>query len=232
MFIVDKLPKSITAESYRSLRTNIQYSSIDKQVKTLVVTSSNAGEGKSTVAGNLAYTFFQNGKRVLIIDCDLRNPSLHRKFNVSNEEGLTDVLVGTSKLNNVMKKVDDNLYLLTTGTLPPNPAEIIGSNTMENFLEQCKINFDYIILDTPPILPVTDSKLLAIKADATVVVVRSEVSKSKHVSQAFKELEKVNANIIGTILNDVEMYSEKLYYDYSNKSKKSKFINLRNVIKI
>ena len=232
MFIVDKLPKSITAESYRSLRTNIQYSSIDKQVKTLVVTSSNAGEGKSTVAGNLAYTFFQNGKRVLIIDCDLRKPSLHRKFNVSNEEGLTDVLVGTSKLNNVMKKVDDNLYLLTTVTLPPNPAEIIGSNTMENFLEQCKINFDYIILDTPPILPVTDSKLLAIKADATVVVVRSEVSKSKHVSQAFKELEKVNANIIGTILNDVEMYSEKLYYDYSNKSKKSKFINLRNVIKI
>ena len=232
MFIVDKLPKSITAESYRSLRTNIQYSSIDKQVKTLVVTSSNAGEGKSTVAGNLAYTFFQNGKRVLIIDCDLRKPSLHRKFNVSNEEGLTDVLVGTSKLNNGMKKVDDNLYLLTTGTLPPNPAEIIGSNTMENFLEQCKINFDYIILDTPPILPVTDSKLLAIKADATVVVVRSEVSKSKHVSQAFKELEKVNANIIGTILNDVEMYSEKLYYDYSNKSKKSKFINLRNVIKI
>ena len=219
MFIVDKLPKSITAESYRSLRTNIQYSSIDKQVKTLVVTSSNAGEGKSTVAGNLAYTFFQNGKRVLIIDCDLRKPSLHRKFNVSNEEGLTDVLVGTSKLNNVMKKIDDNLYLLTTGTLPPNPAEIIGSNTMENFLEQCKINFDYIILDTPPILPVTDSKLLAIKADATVVVVRSEVSKSKHVSQAFKELEKVNANIIGTILNDVEMYSEKLYYDYSNKKR-------------
>ena len=95
-----------------------------------------------------------------------------------------------------------------------------------------KDHFDYIILDTPPILPVTDSKLLAIKADATVVVVRSEVSKSKHVSQAFKELEKVNANIIGTILNDVEMYSEKLYYDYSNKSKKSKFINLRNVIKI
>lgn len=232
MFIVDKLPKSITAESYRSLRTNIQYSSIDKQVKTLVVTSSNAGEGKSTVAGNLAYTFFQNGKRVLIIDCDLRKPSLHRKFNVSNEVGLTDVLVGTSELNKVMKKIDDNLYLLTTGTLPPNPAEIIGSNTMENFLDECKINFDYIILDTPPILPVTDSKLLAIKADATVLVVRSEISKSKHVSQAYKELEKVNANVIGTILNDVEMYSEKLYYDYSNKSKKSKFINLRNVIKI
>ena len=232
MFIVDKLPKSITAESYRSLRTNIQYSSIDKQVKTLVVTSSNAGEGKSTVSGNLAYTFFQSGKRVLIIDCDLRKPSLHRKFNVSNEVGLTDVLVGTSELNKVMKKIDDNLYLLTTGTLPPNPAEIIGSNTMENFLDECKINFDYIILDTPPILPVTDSKLLAIKADATVLVVRSEISKSKHVSQAFKELGKVNANVIGTILNDVEMHSEKLYYDNPTKSKKSKIYSLRKLIKI
>lgn len=232
MFIVDKLPKSITAESYRSLRTNIQYSSIDKQVKTLVVTSSNAGEGKSTVAGNLAYTFFQSGKRVLIIDCDLRKPSLHRKFNVSNEVGLTDVLVGTSELNKVMKKIDDNLYLLTTGTLPPNPAEIIGSNTMENFLDECKINFDYIILDTPPILPVTDSKLLAIKADATVLVVRSEISKSKHVSQAFKELGKVNANVIGTILNDVEVHSERLYYSNSTKSKKSKIYSLRKLIKI
>ena len=232
MFIVDKLPKSITAESYRSLRTNIQYSSIDKQVKTLVVTSSNAGEGKSTVSGNLAYTFFQSGKRVLIIDCDLRKPSLHRKFNVSNEVGLTDVLVGTSELNKVMKKIDDNLYLLTTGTLPPNPAEIIGSNTMENFLDECKINFDYIILDTPPILPVTDSKLLAIKADATVLVVRSEISKSKHVSQAFKELEKVNANVIGTILNDVEMHSEKLYYDYSAKNNKSKINIIKKLIKI
>lgn len=232
MFIVDKLPKSITAESYRSLRTNIQYSSIDKHVKTLVVTSSNAGEGKSTVAGNLAYTFFQSGKRVLIIDCDLRKPSLHRKFNVSNEVGLTDVLVGTSELNKVMKKIDDNLYLLTTGTLPPNPAEIIGSNTMENFLEECKINFDYIILDTPPILPVTDSKLLAIKADATVLVVRSEISKLKHVSQAFKELGKVNANVIGTILNDVEVHSERLYYNNSTKSKKSKIYSLRKLIKI
>lgn len=232
MFIVDKLPKSITAESYRSLRTNIQYSSIDKQVKTLVVTSSNAGEGKSTVAGNLAYTFFQGGKRVLIIDCDLRKPSLHRKFNVSNEVGLTDVLVGTSELNKVMKKIDDNLYLLTTGTLPPNPAEIIGSNTMESFLEECKINFDYIILDTPPILPVTDSKLLAIKADATVLVVRSEISKLKHVSQAFKELGKVNANVIGTILNDVEVHSERLYYNNSTKSKKSKIYSLRKLIKI
>ena len=214
MFIVDKLPKSITAESYRSLRTNIQYSSIDKQVKTLVVTSSNAGEGKSTVAGNLAYTFFQNGKRVLIIDCDLRKPSLHRKFNVSNEEGLTDVLVGTSKLNNVMKKVDDNLYLLTTGTLPPNPAEIIGSNTMENFLEQCKINFDYIILDTPPVQVVADAQILSTKVDGTIIVVRAGVTKKEDVHDTVNTLKKVNANIIGTVLHAVDNSRNKYYYYY------------------
>ena len=214
MFIVDKLPKSITAESYRSLRTNIQYSSIDKQVKTLVVTSSNAGEGKSTVAGNLAYTFFQNGKRVLIIDCDLRKPSLHRKFNVSNEEGLTDVLVGTSKLNNVMKKVDDNLYLLTTGTLPPNPAEIIGSNTMENFLEQCKINFDYIILDTPPVQAVADAQILSTKVDGTIIVVRAGVTKKEDVHDTVNTLKKVNANIIGTVLHAVDSSKNKYYYYY------------------
>ena len=108
-------------------------------IKTYSSDKFQCGEGKSTVAGNLAYTFIQSGKRVLIIDCDLRKPSLHKKFNVSNEVGLTDVLVGTSELNKVMKKIDDNLYLLTTGTLPPNPAEIIGSNTMENFLEECKL---------------------------------------------------------------------------------------------
>ena len=232
MFVTKKIPRFLSVEAYRSLRTSIKFSSIDKPIKTIVVTSSLVGEGKSTVVGNLAYSLSQDGARVLVIDCDLRKPSIHENFLLSNEKGLTDVLFGKSDLKGVTKKIEDSLFLITAGTILPNPAEILGSKEMENLIKELKINFDYIILDTPPILPVTDSKLLAIKADATVVVVRSEVSKSKHVSQAFKELEKVNANIIGTILNDVEMYSEKLYYDYSNKSKKSKFINLRNVIKI
>ena len=232
MFVTKKIPRFLSVEAYRSLRTSIKFSSIDKPIKTIVVTSSLVGEGKSTVVGNLAYSLSQDGARVLVIDCDLRKPSIHENFLLSNEKGLTDVLFGKSDLKGVTKKIEDSLFLITAGTILPNPPEILGSKEMENLIKELKINFDYIILDTPPILPVTDSKLLAIKADATVVVVRSEVSKSKHVSQAFKELEKVNANIIGTILNDVEMYSEKLYYDYSNKSKKSKFINLRNVIKI
>lgn len=232
MFIVQKNPKSIAAEAYRSLKTNIQYSSFDKEYKTIVITSSNPGEGKSTTSGNLALTLAEGESRVLLVDCDMRKPSMHKNFRVTNTYGIADILLQRKKVMDVAHMYNKNLSIITAGKVPPNPAEMLGSKAMSAFLEEMKEHFDYIILDTPPILPVTDSKLLAIKADATVVVVRSEVSKSKHVSQAFKELEKVNANIIGTILNDVEMYSEKLYYDYSNKSKKSKFINLRNVIKI
>lgn len=232
MFIVQKNPKSIAAEAYRSLKTNIQYSSFDKEYKTIVITSSNPGEGKSTTSGNLALTLAEGESRVLLVDCDMRKPSMHKNFRVTNTYGIADILLQRKKVMDVAHMYNKNLSIITAGKVPPNPAEMLGSKAMSAFLEEMKDHFDYIILDTPPILPVTDSKLLAIKADATVVVVRSEVSKSKHVSQAFKELEKVNANIIGTILNDVEMYSEKLYYDYSNKSKKSKFINLRNVIKI
>lgn len=232
MFIVQKNPKSIAAEAYRSLKTNIQYSSFDKEYKTIVITSSNPGEGKSTTSGNLALTLAEGESRVLLVDCDMRKPSMHKNFRVTNTYGIADILLQRKKVMDVAHMYNKNLSIITAGKVPPNPAEMLGSKAMSAFLEEMKEHFDYIILDTPPILPVTDSKLLAIKADATVVVVRSEISKSKHVSQAFKELEKVNANIIGTILNDVEMYSEKLYYDYSNKSKKSKFINLRNVIKI
>ena len=232
MFIVNKMPQSLSAESYRSIRTSIKYSSVDNPIKTIVITSSNSSEGKSTVAGNLAFSLSQNGSRTLLIDCDLRKPSVHKKFLIPNDKGLTDVLFDKKDLKDVIKKIENNLYVLPCGTIPPNPAEILGSKTMEEFLDELSINYDYIILDTPPVLAVTDAQLLAAKSDATVLVVKANKTKGKTVINSYKELEKVKANIIGTILNDVEMYSEKLYYDYSNKSKKSKFINLRNVIKI
>ena len=132
MFITKKMPKSLSAEAYRSLRTSIKFSSVDRPIKTLVVTSSIMGEGKSTVAGNLANILSQDGARVLIIDCDLRKPSVHYNFFVTNGEGLTDVLVGNSDLKSVIKKVDDSLFLITAGTVPPNPSEILGSHGMED----------------------------------------------------------------------------------------------------
>ena len=173
MFVTKKIPRSLSAEAYRSLRTSIKFSLIDKPIKTIVVTSSLAGEGKSTVVGNLAYSLSQDGARVLVIDCDLRKPSIHENFLLSNEKGLTDVLFGKSDLKGVPKKIEDSLFLITAGTILPNSVEILGSKEMENLIKELKINFDYIIIDTPPILPVSDTLLLASKADATLIVVKA-----------------------------------------------------------
>ena len=121
MFVTKKMPMSLSAEAYRSLRTSIKFSSVDKPIKTIVITSSLIGEGKSTVAGNLAYTLKQDGKKVLVMDCDLRKPSMHYNFFVSNGEGLTDVLVGKSDLKSVTKKIEESLFFIILGTIPPNP---------------------------------------------------------------------------------------------------------------
>lgn len=214
MFVTRKMPRSLSAEAYRSLRTSIKFSSVDKPVKTIVVTSSVMAEGKSTVSGNLAYILSQDGARVLVIDCDLRKPSIHYNFFVSNSEGLTDALIGSSDLKSVVKKVDDSLYVITSGTIPPNPSEILGSKAMQELLEELSINFDYIIMDTPPVLPVTDALLLAAKADATLMVVKARKTKEKMVKQTYDQLMEVRANVIGTVLNECDKSIDNKYYGY------------------
>ena len=213
MFITSKMPKSISAEAYRSLRTSIKFSSVDKPIKTIVVTSSIPGEGKSTISGNLAITLSQSGARVLLIDCDLRKPSIHKKFRVVNDLGLTDILVDKCSLKDVIKKIDEYLFMITAGTIPPNPSEIVGSNSMEDLIKELSLSFDYIVMDTPPVIPVTDPLLLAAKSDATIIVVRARKTKEKIIRQAY-ELIKVNSNIIGSILNDSETKTNNSYYEY------------------
>ena len=151
MFIVEKKPNSIAAEAYRTLRTNIQYSSFDKEIKTMVITSSEPGEGKSTTAGNIALSFAQSEKSVILIDCDLRKPSLHRNFKVSNLVGLSDVLIGKEKMNDAVTEYSENLHILTSGKLPPNPSEMLGSKAMGRLLEELKSKYDIIILDSAPL---------------------------------------------------------------------------------
>ena len=214
MFIVDKAPKSIAAESYRTLRTNIQYSSFDKKYKVIVVTSSEAGEGKSTTSGNLALCLAQDDKKVILIDCDLRKPSIHKKFKVSNLVGLSDVIIGKADFKTAINKYSDNLILLTSGKIPPNPSEMLSSKAMKSLLEGLKEKFDYVILDTPPVQAVTDSQILSTKADGTILVVRSENTKRDAVHSAINLLKKVNANIIGTVLNGVDVSRNKYYYYY------------------
>lgn len=217
MFIVEKQPKSIAAESYRTLRTNIQYSSFDKEYKVIMVTSSEPGEGKSTTAGNLALCLAQGDKKVILVDCDLRKPSLHKKFKVSNIIGLSDVIIGKEELVTAIHRYNKNLVILTSGKIPPNPSEMLSSKTMTGLLEELKNNFDYIILDTPPVQAVTDSQILSTKADGTIIVVKSERTKKDSVENAINLLKKVNANIIGTVLNGVDNSRNKYYYYYGEK---------------
>lgn len=219
--------KSLSSEAYRSLRTSLQYSSVDRELQTIVITSSVPGEGKSTIASNLAFSMSEMNKKVLLMDADLRKPTIHKKLSLSNQIGLTDGIVHKLPLTEVIQKVNDYFHVMTAGKVPPNPAEIVGSEAMTHVLNQLKEIYDYIIIDTPPVLSVTDPQLLAIKADGTVLVVREGSVKHKLVLAAYKELEKVQANVVGTVLNDCEEktkgYSQYYYqYEEGGQSKRRK----------
>ena len=212
MLIIEKEPKSIVSESYRTLRTNIQYSSFDKKVRVIVITSADPEEGKSTTAGNLALSLAQDGKNVILIDCDLRKPSLHKKFKLSNTLGLSEVLIGKEPENKVAQWYSEHLVVLTSGTVPPNPSEMLASNAMTKLINKLKETFHYIIIDTPPVQSVTDSQILSAKADGTILVVKSQETKKDSIKNAIGLLRKVNANILGIVLNEVEVSKKNYYY--------------------
>lgn len=218
MFVVEDEPKSVAAESYRTLRTNLQYSSFDEEYKVIVVTSSEAGEGKSTTAGNLALSLSQGDKKVALIDCDLRKPSLHKKFKVSNTRGLSDVIIGKEEITSVFQRYNENLVIVTSGKVPPNPSEMLSSKAMSALIEALRKVFDYVILDTPPVQAVTDAQILSTKADGTILVVRAQETKKDSVNNAINLLKKVKANIIGTVLNGVEVSKQNYYYYYGTES--------------
>lgn len=218
-------PKSVISESYRTLRTNIHFSSFDKRIKTIIVTSSVPGEGKSTICANLAVVMAENGYKTILIDCDQRSPRQHKLFNTSNEKGLSDLLVGNIEFSEAVQKTEvPYLNIITSGTKPPNPSELVASEKMKNFIENLKEAYDYIILDTPPVIIVTDAQLLSTYADGCVLVVASsEVEKAAAV-KAKELLEKVNAKILGVVLNKVNVKHKGSYYHYyyGNNSKKVK----------
>ncbi|MGL5577305.1 MAG: CpsD/CapB family tyrosine-protein kinase [Sarcina sp.] len=218
MFIVEKQPKSVAAEAYKTLRTNIQYSSYDKSLQTIVVTSSQPREGKSTTAGNLAISLGMDSKNVLLIDCDLRKPSIHKKFKLSNTKGLTEVILGKVKLLETVQAYSGHLDILTSGKIPPNPSEMLGSSNMQRLLNELKEHYDYIILDAPPVLAVTDAQILGTKADGAIFVVKSGVAKKEQILQAKNQLDKVKVQIVGTVLNAIDTKDSKnqYYYYYGN----------------
>ena len=223
-FVVEKKPKSIVSEAYRTLRTNVQYSSFDKAIKTIVITSAEAAEGKSTVSGNLALSFAQNDKKVIIVDCDLRKPSVHKNFKISNLSGLSEVLIGKEKIEDVIQNRNGNLDILTSGKIPPNPSEMLSSVSMTNLIEKLREKYDIVILDSAPLQAVTDAQILSTKADGTILVIRAQRTSRDSVIEAKNLLTKVGANILGTVLHAVENTRGKYYYYYgsSDESKEAK----------
>ena len=206
-------PKSVISEQYRAIRTNIEYSNVDQNTKTILVTSSDKNEGKTTTVSNLAVSFANLNKKVLLIDCDLRNASIHKMFKINNIYGLTDILAKDRAVDKCIQETElENLYVLTAGAIPPNPAEILSSEKMKNLIEDLKNIYDYIFIDTPPIGLVTDAGVLSSFTDGVVLVVKSESVEKKYLEETKKKLDAVDARILGAILNSYK--SEQKDYEY------------------
>lgn len=216
--ITVNLPLSVISEQFRTIRTNISFSMIDNQLKSIVVTSAGPGSGKSTVSSNLAATFASEDKKVLLVDCDLRKPTVHKTFKVRNNDGLTSLLTDQSKAfeDLIYRTPTDGLYILTSGAIPPNPAELLNTNRMIEVTNQMEEYFDMVIYDTPPVLAVTDAQILSSRADGTIVVIPKGKVKKEEVIKTQELLDKVKANVIGTILNRVEKSEENYYYYYGD----------------
>jgi tyrosine-protein kinase Etk/Wzc len=210
--------KSPVTEAYRTIRTNIQYFDITEKIQTLLFTSPGPKEGKSTTVSNLAVTLSQQGVKTLIVDADLRKPVMAKTFRLSKSPGLTDILVGKANLSMCIAETGiDNLYLLPSGTIPPNPSELLSSSKMADLMELLKEAFHIVLLDSPPVLAVTDASVLAKKTDGVVLVVRSEVTEEDAATMAKHHLEHVKARVIGVVINDFNFetrYYRRGYYQY------------------
>ena len=208
-------PKSPISEQYRTIRTNIQFAGVDREIRTIMVTSSNPGVGKSTTAANLAVVFSQQGKRTLLVDADMRKPTVHYTFNLNNTIGLTNVLTRKMELMEAVNITDDkNLFVLPSGPIPPNPAELLGSKRMKDTMEDIQKEFDIVIMDTPPVLAVTDAQIIANYCDGTVLVVSSGNTEIDNAQKAKEVLSNTSTKLLGAVLNQKKVNKENQYYYY------------------
>jgi capsular exopolysaccharide synthesis family protein len=213
-------PRSPISEAYRTLRTNLEFSSLDKPIRSMVVTSASPEEGKSTTLANLAVTIAQAGKKVVLIDCDLRRPSLHQIFGARSTPGFTDMMRDDALMSKppLQETSEPNLRLLASGTIPPNPSELLASRRMSDVIAALQQQADIVLFDAPPVIAVTDAAVLSSKVDAVLLVVSAGKTKRDHAKKAKTMLEKVNAHLIGTVLNNAKGESS-LYQYYSNEEK-------------
>lgn len=206
-------PRSPIAEAYRQLRTNIQFSSLDKPLRSLVVTSTSPEEGKSTTLANLAITIAQTGTKVILADCDLRRPTIHSIFGLENSSGLTTLILDYSSRQMPLQESGvANLRILPSGPLPPNPSELLGSRRMGEVIDLLKSEADIVLFDSPPVIAVTDAAILATRMDGVLLVINAGKTKRDLARKAKALLDKVNANLIGVVLNNVKFDSSLHHY--------------------
>jgi capsular exopolysaccharide synthesis family protein len=200
-------PRSPISEAYRTLRTNLDFADLDRSLKTLVVTSAGVGEGKSTTLANLAVVSAQAGRKVVLVDADLRRPMLHQLFDMGNENGLTTLMVDDSALALPPLQASgiEGLSVLTSGPLPPNPADLMGSRRMEEVIAMLAEEADQVFFDTPPVVAVTDAAVLATKVDGVLLVVSAGKTRRESARTAMQRLEQINARLVGTVLTNVDM---------------------------
>jgi len=211
----DKLNELITisesrspiSEAYRTLRTNLDFAGLDRALKTLVVTSAGVSEGKSTTLANLAIVSAQAGRRVILVDADLRRPTIHKVFGLANDTGLTTMMMDDAALASppLFKTDVEGLSVLTSGPLPPNPAEVIGSRRMEEIIAALAERADQVLFDTPPIVAVTDAAVLATKVDGVLLVVSAGHTRRDHARAAIQRLQQINARLVGAVLTNVQV---------------------------
>lgn len=208
-------------EVYRHLRTNIEYSSVDKKIQVINITSSQPGEGKTTTSTNLAIVSSGQYGRVLLVDCDMRKPQVHKRFNISNRFGLSNILAGDnvnisdsyfSKFKD--KDTDGVLYVLPAGVKVPNPLELLSSEKFKDFVEFMRMRFEFIILDCPPVLSVSDCIPVSYVSDGTLFVISSKDTDKNEAKTALQQLQRNGANVLGTVLNKVDKTNESAYYSY------------------
>lgn len=207
-------PKSPVAEAFRTLRTNLQFSALDRELRTLLVTSAGPGEGKSTITLNLAIAITQSGKEVILVDADLRKPMIHKLFGLRNEIGLTNILVHGPAEEALQETAVPNLKVVTSGPIPPNPAEMLASGMMDKVRDFLKERAEMVLFDCPPVVAVTDAAVLSRKVDGVLLVVQLGAVEREAARQAKALLENVDAPLLGVVINNVAESSGYYYYYY------------------
>lgn len=200
-------PHSPVSEAYRTLRTNLEFASLTGELRTVVVTSPGPDEGKSTTLANLAVVMAQAGKRVILVDADLRRPSQHLLFGVSNDQGLMNMMMDETLLQSppLVATEVEGLWLLLSGPQPPNPAELLSSEKLKSIIDALTDRADVVLFDAPPVVPVTDAAILATKVDGVLLVLQAGTTKRQHASLARERIEQVKARLIGSVLTNVDI---------------------------